>query len=207
MLLISFYTSASSSIPPPLEVVCDNGGEFVGPEFRNLLKAYKIKLSFITPRHPQANGMTERDNHTISECVRKLVDEGHSDWDAYVPKVVYALNTAVHEMTGFSPFFLLHGFEAHCQHFLPTDEPLQPHESTDIAQAALVRKIALEAAAERTADAQAAAKKRYDEKRRTDLSKFMPGCKVWVEKCTTIKGLSQAPEQPIRWTECTRWTR
>ena len=175
----------------PKEVITDNGSEFTGPEFTKLLDVFGIQQIFTSPRHPQSNGMIERDNGSITHCIRKLVDEGHTNWDVLLPHVVYALNTSVHDVTGFSPFFLVHGVEPRYCHLLPTDPPLPDVNSVDLAEAFAARKEALKIVAFRTRLQQARDKERHDARHNTDLSAFVPGQKVYVETRTTRPGFSE----------------
>ncbi|OWZ13223.1 LOW QUALITY PROTEIN: Pol Polyprotein [Phytophthora megakarya] len=46
--------------PRPRKVVYDNGGEFIGEEFQELLRSYGIKKKPITTKNPQANAICER---------------------------------------------------------------------------------------------------------------------------------------------------
>jgi hypothetical protein len=47
----------------------------------------------------------------------KLTNEQQEDWDIYVPYILLAYHTSVHEVMGDSPFYLLYG----CKANLPTD--------------------------------------------------------------------------------------
>jgi multidrug efflux pump subunit AcrB len=47
----------------------------------------------------------ERSNRTVGTAIRSYVDT-HDNWDAEIPKIQHAINTARHEITGVSPTFL-----------------------------------------------------------------------------------------------------
>ena len=54
--------------------------------------------------------------------------EGHDfDWDKQLKMACFAYNTSVHATTGYTPFYLMHGYEAR----LPVDVVCgsAPHES------------------------------------------------------------------------------
>ena len=51
----------------------------------------------------------------------------HTNWDAILPFVTYAYNTAPQSTTGFSPFFLLYG--RHPSHTIDTILPYKPDPS------------------------------------------------------------------------------
>ena len=64
-----------------------------------------IQHSIISAYHPQANGLVERFNKTLSEVLGKFTDEFTADWDRYIPDVLFAYRTT----TKFSPFQMVYG--------------------------------------------------------------------------------------------------
>lgn len=95
----------------PETVIADNGVQFTGSEFRKLLENYKVPKTHFTPRYaPQVN-LVERYNKTVMTAVSAYVKEDHRSWDVNIPKIQFAINSAVNESTQFSPFFLVHGRE------------------------------------------------------------------------------------------------
>lgn len=95
----------------PETVIVDNGVQFTGSEFRQLIKRYNVPNLHYGPRYtPQVN-LVERYNKTVMTAVASYVEENHRSWDEQLHKIQYALNSAVNESTGFSPFFLVHARE------------------------------------------------------------------------------------------------
>lgn len=95
----------------PETVIVDNGTQFTGSEFRELLARYNIPKHHYTPRYtPQVN-LVERYNKTVMTAVASYVEENHRSWDKHLAKIQFAINSAVNESTGFSPFFLVHARE------------------------------------------------------------------------------------------------
>lgn len=95
----------------PETVIADNGVQFTGTEFRQMLERYKVPNLHYTPRYtPQVN-LVERYNKTIMTAVSSYVKDNHRTWDEQLPKIQLAINSAVNESTGFSPFFLVHARE------------------------------------------------------------------------------------------------
>lgn len=80
----------------------------------NILQTRKTRT---TPFHPHSNGATERVIRTVNTMLSKVVDESQKDWDRHLGSVAIAYNSAEHESTGFTPYFLGHGREMR----LPTD--------------------------------------------------------------------------------------
>ena len=66
-----------------------------------LLGVKKIRT---TPLHPQSDGMVERFNRTLEAQLSKFVDECQRDWNKYVPLLLMAYRTAVHDTTGETPW-------------------------------------------------------------------------------------------------------
>ena len=48
---------------------------------------------------------------TVNGMLSKVVGDNQKDWDEKLPGVMMAYNSAVHESTGFKPYFLEHGRE------------------------------------------------------------------------------------------------
>lgn len=95
----------------PEIVIMDNGKQFVGKELMRLFKHYDIrKIWYNSYYHPQ-NNFTERYNRTLGNCLRAFSQEDHSHWDVNLPKIQLALRTAVHSVTGFTPYYLNSGRE------------------------------------------------------------------------------------------------
>lgn len=107
----------------PSTLLMDNGRQFTSNIMRNLLTTYKIPNIFYTPLYtPQVNTV-ERYNKTIMTAVSTFIDKDHRTWDINIPKIQLALNSAVNEVTGFTPSFLVFGRElVSCgSHYLDPD--------------------------------------------------------------------------------------
>lgn len=103
----------------------DNGKQFTSKQLNDLAKKYGItKLWYNSFYHPQ-NNFTERTNRTIGNALRSYSRENQRYWDKYIPQITLALRTAVHDVTGYSPFFL--NFARDCP-LSATDYTLLQHE-------------------------------------------------------------------------------
>ena len=71
-----------------------------------------MKHVMTTPYHPQANGQVERMNQTLSAILRKLTNDLGNTWDEHVATALFAYRTTQQSTTKFTPFYLLHGYEA-----------------------------------------------------------------------------------------------
>ena len=43
-----------------------------------------------TPFHPQTDGLTERFNQTLKQVLRKFVNNSGTDWDQWLPYILFA---------------------------------------------------------------------------------------------------------------------
>lgn len=94
----------------PQYLICDNGKQYVSKNFRNMVASYDCRILFNAYYHPQANP-TERVNRTLKTMIRSYVGKDHKNWDKQLPRLGFALRTAVHEVTGYSPAYLNFGRE------------------------------------------------------------------------------------------------
>ena len=90
-----------SRYPRPVECVHDNGSEFVGIEFQEMLQSYGVKSKLTTVRNPQANGILERTHQVIGNLLRstRLMSQDLSTLDAQqelLAPVTWAINSTYH---------------------------------------------------------------------------------------------------------------
>lgn len=87
----------------------DNGSQFTGNVFKALVDRYKVQKVWFNARyHPQVN-FVERNNRTIGTAIGCYIDGNHKTWDKKLPKIRSAINTAKHEITGYSLSYLNFG--------------------------------------------------------------------------------------------------
>ena len=92
----------------PRSILSDNGPEFRGKPFKDLLSRYGIRHENSIPYAPHTNGAVERLNRTIKEKLA-IVSHGESRrWDTHVHNVIAQYNRMPHSETGVPPaeFFL-----------------------------------------------------------------------------------------------------
>lgn len=95
----------------PSTILMDNGRQFISNTMKNLFATYNIPNVYYTPLYtPQVNSV-ERYNKTIITAVSTFIENDHRSWDTYIPKIQFAMNSAVNEVTGFTPSFLVFGRE------------------------------------------------------------------------------------------------
>ena len=85
--------------PWPKRCIHDNGGEFTGWEFQNLLRATSIKDVPTKSRNPQANAICERMNQTVGNVPHVLLYTNTPRAVANAADIIdQVLATAIHSM-------------------------------------------------------------------------------------------------------------
>lgn len=95
----------------PERFFSDRGTCFTSGKFKEFRETHGIQHVLNSSRHPQANGLVERINSVIIpmlQCTTGTVDE--TEWDKYVRKIEFDINTSVNKSTGKTPFELLYGY-------------------------------------------------------------------------------------------------
>ena len=102
----------------PLEVISDNGSEFVGKMQTHLYHALGVTRKLSAPYHPQANGQIERVFQTMRNMLATAAHQAPERWKQYLAFVVYAYNTAYHQSIQNTPFYLMFGRDPVCDPLL-----------------------------------------------------------------------------------------
>ena len=79
----------------PSVLTTDQGKEFHNQINRILMESFQIDHRLTTAYHPQANGLDERFNQTLTNSIAKVTGEERETWDEKIPELVYAYNTSV----------------------------------------------------------------------------------------------------------------
>ena len=94
--------------PRPNSCIHDQGTEFKGAEFQEMLLSYGIQSRMITVENPQANGVLERVHQTISNMIRTKRME-NQPWTEILPSVAFAIRATQHSTLKASPAQLVFG--------------------------------------------------------------------------------------------------
>ena len=89
-------------------IVSDNGPQFVSNLFKTFCDTLRIKQNLTANCHPQSN-MTEPVNRTLKPLIAISAQLQHNSWDTEIPKLAFAIRTAVNETTGETPAFMMFG--------------------------------------------------------------------------------------------------
>ncbi|UYV64168.1 hypothetical protein LAZ67_2006908 [Cordylochernes scorpioides] len=91
-------------------ILTDNGKNFISKEFNKFLSLQGIKRTYTSPYHPQCNGICEKLNDTIMTKLRiAVLEKPRCKLSSLLPRVVKNYNSTPHDVTGFSPLFLMYG--------------------------------------------------------------------------------------------------
>ena len=72
----------------PLELLLDNGPGFRGEVIDLLCKRLKINHKYVTPYHPQCNGLNEKFNGEFKLMLTKMTESHVKNWDAKMNRVL-----------------------------------------------------------------------------------------------------------------------
>lgn len=106
----ALYEEVLTRFGCPKTIITDNGTQYTGKWFKELLSDFGIQHRLTPPYHPQANPV-ERTNRTLKTMIAQYCQENHKQWDQELAGLMYAMNTARHDSTGFTPAFLNFGRE------------------------------------------------------------------------------------------------
>ena len=95
----------------PVALLSDRDPRFTASFWRAFWGLCGTTLLMSTAYHPQTDGQTENANKTLETVLRSVVNFEQSDWDAHLAAAELAVNSSRNATTGYSPFFLSHGFE------------------------------------------------------------------------------------------------
>lgn len=76
-----------------------------------LVSLPKNGISIINLRLHFLSNPTERSNCVIKTLIRQYITDNHKHWDKYIGEFRLAINSAIHDSTGYSPAFLNFGRE------------------------------------------------------------------------------------------------
>ena len=157
----------------------DQGTHFKNELLASITKLTNCKQIFSIPYHPMSNGQVERFNSTFCDQLKKYCNEYLTDWDIYLPAIIWAYNSGLHATTKFIPYELafnrrlISPFETKPSSI----QLLKPHDYWELANQ--YRQVAIRAARENIVQNQILSKQRYDRGRINP--RYKEGDLVWVK--------------------------
>ncbi|KAI2647680.1 Transposon Ty3-I Gag-Pol polyprotein [Labeo rohita] len=86
----------------PAYLVSDRGAQFTSHLLNLVCKQWGVIQKLTTAYHPQMN-LTERISRTLKTMIASYVGDQHRQWDRWLAEFRFAVNTTVHESTGYTP--------------------------------------------------------------------------------------------------------
>ena len=111
----------------PRILLTDRGAEFNSKLSKAVYRILNTTKLLSTGYHPQVCGKVERKVADVTKRLRSLIDEDLTDWDLWIPRVLFGMRCAYHRATGTTPFRLLFG----CDMRLPSDNIFQVFEELE----------------------------------------------------------------------------
>ena len=113
----------------PMVITTDNASCFTGDKFKEFCAKCHITHKLITPYTPTANSYVERVIQTITTSLKTYCTVKSIDWETHLKAVTHAINNTKHKSTGFTPHFLLHGYN--CRSFLENQLEIQNYYNSN----------------------------------------------------------------------------
>lgn len=95
----------------PKVIVADQASINKSELITNLSKCLGFDMRYTTP-HSHNGNLSEIYLKTLQNCLASLIQEHPSQWHMYLPIATHTVNTTVNVAHSFTPFYLLHGYEA-----------------------------------------------------------------------------------------------
>ena len=92
----------------PKKFLADNGGEFANEKYKEMNEKLNIEVCHTGAKSPWSNGMVERHNAVLDECLKKVISDTKCDPEMALGWAVAANNSLLNN-NGFSPDQLTYG--------------------------------------------------------------------------------------------------
>jgi hypothetical protein len=181
------------------QLITDQGRAFMSSFFQETCKLLGIRRTRTTALHPSSNGQVEGFNRSLHTGLPHYIDSSHTNWDILVPFYLMAYRATPNSVTGYSPFYLLHGREME----IPNNDSLKARVASgnpDVGRRLENLKTSLRKvykfAAESNRKSRQRNKKLYD--RKAKVRHFSPNDLVYLYNPALKAGLTQKFRRP--WT-------
>ena len=96
----------------PRAIHSDRGAQFIGAVWREIWSLMGTSLRYGTAYHPQSQGQVERMNSVVEQMLRCFLSEPRyqGKWKTLLPTAELAINSLPNRSTGYSPFYLMYGY-------------------------------------------------------------------------------------------------
>lgn len=180
----------------PKIIQSDNGTEFINQLLKEIFRIAAVDHRTITPYHPQANGLAERNVQTSKRTLKKMLNGATTDWDRMLPWAQLAINTKVNALTGSSPFSLFFARPANLFADYTTASPRLLSHSELMERARLMEEVIFPAVGERKAASRSTKLNKPSPSGK--ITSFEPGSFVMVRDRTPSAGVLPSYEGPFK---------
>ena len=105
-----FVEEFCTSFGIPERIISDQGRNFESDLLKEVCGVLGVTKTRTTPYHPQTNGQCERFNKTLLSMLGTLGPKEKAQWSRQLKLLTSCYNATRHRITGFSPHFLLFGW-------------------------------------------------------------------------------------------------
>ncbi|TFY54605.1 hypothetical protein EVJ58_g8762 [Rhodofomes roseus] len=95
----------------PDHIISDRDGRWTSEFWRSVAAELNVHLCLSSSHHPQHDGQTEIVNQRLETMLRAYVQGDRQGWARWLPALAHTYNSSIHSATGYSPYFLLYGFD------------------------------------------------------------------------------------------------
>lgn len=95
----------------PESIISDRDPRWTHDFWREVAKHLRTDMWLSSSHHPQHDGQTEVVNRFLETMLRGYASEDREKWSEWIPLLEHAYNSMPSATTGFSPFFLLYGYQ------------------------------------------------------------------------------------------------
>jgi hypothetical protein len=95
----------------PERIIADQDKRWSTVFWRSVVEYYGSVMALSSSHHPQTDGQTEVLNSLIEQMLRAYVASDRTSWARWLSEASRAYNSSVHGSTGYSPDFLLMGYQ------------------------------------------------------------------------------------------------
>ena len=106
-----FFKHVISKFGIPRQIISDRDTRWRGDFWKETCRLMGMKRSLTTSYHPQSDGQAEIMNQGLEISIRAYIGPEQDDWSEMLDALALSYNSSTHTATGFSPAYLLRGFQ------------------------------------------------------------------------------------------------
>ena len=104
-----FFNLVISRHGCPLQVLSDQGKQFVSKAFKEVCNKFNIKKIECTAFHQMGNGKIEKFHKFLTDTIATTLKADQSNWDKLIDTCLFTYRISLNRMLDDNPFFLIYG--------------------------------------------------------------------------------------------------